>query len=178
MTRGTKTVLYGAHCFCIHPFFVAAAWRNLYGFPWDIRLWIAFAVHDLGYVGKIDLDGPEGEKHVEFGARIMERLFGKKWGDFCKYHSRFYAKKDNQPPSKLCFADKLSIVYTPSWLYIPMAKWSGEIYEYINRAKDGKYQSMNLATDDFKIWHKSVKDYLIRWISAHKNGGEDKWTPR
>jgi hypothetical protein len=52
MKVGTKSVLFGAHCFLIHPFFVAAAWIKLYGFPWDPRLWIAFFVHDLGYFGK------------------------------------------------------------------------------------------------------------------------------
>lgn len=35
MKIGTKSVLYGAHCFIIHPWFVALAWWKLYGFPWD-----------------------------------------------------------------------------------------------------------------------------------------------
>jgi hypothetical protein len=36
----------------VHPFFVAYAWSRLFGFPWDPRLWLAFFVHDLGYLGK------------------------------------------------------------------------------------------------------------------------------
>lgn len=56
---GTKSVLFGAHCFLIHPLFVAAAWTKLYGFPRDIRLWAAFFVHDLGYWGKQDTWTPE-----------------------------------------------------------------------------------------------------------------------
>lgn len=75
MKIGTKSVLFGAHCFLIHPWFVVAAWWKLYGFPWDPRLWIAFFVHDLGYIGKPNMDGPEGETHVELGARIMGWLF-------------------------------------------------------------------------------------------------------
>ena len=71
MKIGTKSVLYGAHCFLIHPWFVMFAWWKLYGFPNDIRLWVAFFVHDLGYIGKINMDGIEGETHVELGARIM-----------------------------------------------------------------------------------------------------------
>jgi len=75
MKVGTKSVLFGAHCFCIHPLFVALAWWKLYGFPRDYRLWVAFFVHDLGYWGKPNMDGPEGEKHVELGANLMHRLF-------------------------------------------------------------------------------------------------------
>ena len=75
MKVGTKSVLFGAHCFFIHPLFVAAAWRKLYGFPKDWRLWLAFFVHDLGYVGKPNMDGPEGESHVELGAAIVHRCF-------------------------------------------------------------------------------------------------------
>ena len=68
MTIGTKSVLFGAHCFFLRPWFVAVAWWRLYGFPWDPRLWVAFFVHDLGYVGKPNMDGPEGEEHPLLGA--------------------------------------------------------------------------------------------------------------
>lgn len=71
MRIGTKSVLFGAHCFFLHPWFVALAWWKLYGFPRDPRLWVAFFVHDLGYIGKPNMDGPEGETHPEFGARVM-----------------------------------------------------------------------------------------------------------
>ena len=97
MTVGTKSVLYGAHCFFLHPWFVAAAWWKLYGFPWDPRLWVAFFVHDLGYLGKPNMDGPEGERHVELGAQIMS-VFGLEWANFSLYHSRFIAKRDKQKP--------------------------------------------------------------------------------
>lgn len=75
MKIGTKSVLFGAHQFLLHPLFVAVAWWRLYGFPWDPRLWVAFFVHDLGYWGKPNMDGPEGEEHPWLGARIMGRLF-------------------------------------------------------------------------------------------------------
>src|SRR5579863_3099451 len=98
MKIGTKSVLFGAHCFFLHPWFVAAAWWKLYGFPWDPRLWVAFFVHDIGYLGKPNMDGPEGESHPEVGARIMQRLFDRnlfgqgdavrhRWHDLCLYHS-------------------------------------------------------------------------------------------
>jgi hypothetical protein len=75
MKIGTKSILFGAHQFLLHPVFVAWAWIKLYGFPWDPRVWIAFFVHDLGYWGKPNMDGVEGETHVELGARIMHFLF-------------------------------------------------------------------------------------------------------
>ncbi len=86
MKVGTKSVLFGAHQFILRPLFVAAAWWKLYGFPWDPRLWVAFFVHDLGYWGKPNMDGPEGERHVEFGARVMRFLFD--WYTRC-HHERF-----------------------------------------------------------------------------------------
>ena len=75
MKIGTKSILFGAHQFLLHPLFVALAWWQLYGFPWDPRLWVAFFVHDLGYWGKPNMDGPEGEEHPLLGAAIMGRLF-------------------------------------------------------------------------------------------------------
>jgi hypothetical protein len=76
MKIGTKSLLYGGHQFAIHPFVLAYSWYKLYGFKgepnlWNWRLWIAFLVHDWGYWGKPNMDGPEDETHVELGAKIM-----------------------------------------------------------------------------------------------------------
>lgn len=83
---GTRSILYGVHCFFIHPWFVALGWWKLYGFPFDPRLWVAFFVHDLGYWGKPNMDGEEGEAHPFTGAAIMGALFDVRgWkGDYCK----------------------------------------------------------------------------------------------
>lgn len=184
MNIGTRSVLYGAHCWFLHPWFVAVAWWKLFGFPLDPRLWVAFAVHDLGYIGKPNMDGPEGERHVELGARLMEWLFGKTWGDFCRYHSRFYAKRDGKPFSRLCVADKLAIVLTPHWLYLPMVNWTGEIDEYMalaqarTEAGEPKYASMQLATSGQMQWYLDVQEYLRRWVAEHSDGREDTWTPK
>ncbi len=77
MKIGTKSVLFGAHLWWLHPLFVAVAWTKLYGFPLDWRLWLCFYVHDLGYWGKVNMDGDEGETHVELGARIVHQLCDK-----------------------------------------------------------------------------------------------------
>ncbi len=188
MNVGTKSVLFGAHQFLIHPWFVAWAWWRLYGFPADPRLWVAFFVHDLGYWGKPNMDGAEGERHVEWGARVMHRWFGPEWGDFCLYHSRYYAKRDGRQFSRLCVADKLAVVLEPWWLYLPRVWLSGEMWEYIalaggkNDSKykgepNSKYVSQQIETGTVRGWHRGMTAYLRDWVEAHKDGGQDTWTP-
>ena len=156
MKIGTKSVLFGAHCWFIHPWFVALAWWKLFGFPRDLRLWFAFFLHDLGYWSCPDMDGEEGEKHVEWGAlqmyrhfdspgfpfptrNVINRIFGDKgdkfWYEFSLYHSRFYAKRDGANPSPLCIADKLAVALEPWWLYLPRVHLSGEVWEYMEAAQ-------------------------------------------
>lgn len=166
MKVGTKSVLYGAHCFFIHPLWVLLAWCKLYGFPTDIRLWIAFFIHDLGYIGKPNMDGLEGESHVIWAARMMSYWFDQReiiefsggnnvliigwsdkkgyhtfpagtWGQLCLFHSRFWAKRYHHPFSRLCVADKLALGLEPWWWYIPRAWLSGEIWEYFE-ARQGR----------------------------------------
>ena len=176
MKIGTKSVLFGAHCALIHPWFVALAWWKLYGFPYDPRLWVAFFVHDLGYIGKPNMDGDEGEQHPYWGACLMGFLFGKKWFDFTLYHSRFLAKNNNAQYSKLCVADKYSFNLTPVWLYLPMVNLSGEIKEYMKLAQSGKYQGVQGGADQ-RAWHSSVKSYMLKWVMEHKDLKADTWTP-
>ena len=101
-----------------------------------------------------------------------------RWGQLVYYHSRFLAKRDGQRPSRLCVADKLSIVLMPFWLYYPMARLSGEIQEYMSRSRgDGKYATMHLDTEDARAWYRQVQDYLRDWIAEQQNGGPDTMTP-
>ncbi|HEY1502567.1 MAG TPA: hypothetical protein VGF88_23530 [Acidobacteriaceae bacterium] len=176
MKIGTKSVLYGAHCFCLHPWFVAAGWTKLYGFPLDPRLWLAFFVHDIGYLGKPNMDGPEGERHVELGAAIMGRLFGDEWRDFCLFHSRYYAKAAGHHPSRLCFADKLSFPLTPHWLYLPMVSATGEILEYLKNAQNATSAHWVPTGYDKRKWHSQLCEYMRRWVNEHIGGGADTWT--
>jgi len=87
MRVGTKSVIFGVHAVWIHPFFVAWAWYQLNGFPWDFRLWVAFFVHDAGYLFKRDMEGFDGQRHVLLGGRIMGWLFDAYWRDFTCCHS-------------------------------------------------------------------------------------------
>lgn len=198
MRIGTKSVLFGAHCFLLHPWFVARAWWLLYGFPFDPRLWVAFFVHDLGYIGKPNMDGPEGETHPRLGARVMAILFDwsdrtfrfsdggpiGSWGQFALLHSRYYAKSLCCQPSRLCIADKLAIALTPAWLYLPAVRATGEIHEYMAHAKH-RIQGNERVSDDEKrrlvsgdqaAWYSGVQDYCARWAYAHKDGAVDTWT--
>lgn len=183
MTVGTKSVLFGAHCFVLHPWFVARAWWTLYGFPWDPRLWVAFFVHDLGYIGKPNMDGPEGEHHPVFGAKVMS-YFGRRWYLFALTHSRYFAKTIGRRPSRLCMADKLAIALTPAWLYLPMVRATGEIREYMAHAKHRVLGNINI-TDEEKArvvsqnqrdWYAGVQSYCRRWAVAHRDGAIDTWT--
>lgn len=220
MRIGTKSVLFGAHCFALHWFFVALGWWKLHGFKrvliggraprnvherealdiasfiafrdlpgvpvmtsiLDPRLWVAFFVHDLGYIGKPNMDGPEGETHPELGAAIMRRLFGQPWGDFAMYHSRFLAKQHGVKPSPLCIADKLAIALEPWWLYLPRVNLTGEVREYMAKSAHmnetgGKYSGMNLNMSSQRAWNRDMCAYIRRWVAEHKDGRDDTWTP-
>ncbi|HEX6293385.1 MAG TPA: hypothetical protein VFZ66_29660 [Herpetosiphonaceae bacterium] len=156
---GSKSVLFGVHCWAIHPWFVALAWWKLYGFPFDPRLWVAFLVHDLGYFGKPNMDGIEGQTHPELGGRIMARLFGQEWGDFTRLHSRYYARIEGKPVSKLCAADKLATSLTPAWIYVPLGTLTGEIDEYM--ALPGSVEAMRTGE------HDGTRRGWFRWIQSH-----------
>ena len=168
MKVGTKSVLLGAHCFFIHPFFVAWAWWKLYGFPWDYRLWVAFFVHYLGYWGKPNMDGDEGETHPELGASIMHWLFDRDkdhkwdWHDFCLYHSRWYCKKNNAQFSKLCVADKLAFCLEWKWFYLLRVWLSGELAEYMD-VTHSKHDLLLLKSPS--KWFDYYKSYLLKWVA-------------
>jgi len=172
---GSRSVLYGAHCFFIHPWFVAIAWWKLYGFPWDPRLWVAFFIHDLGYWGKPNMDRPEGETHPRWAARVMGQWFGGKWALFVLLHSRFLCQYLNCRFSRLCVADKLAVALEPWWLYLPRVWATGEYKEYMSLAQqrdpsgasDVKYASMNINTETSLKWHQSMTDYLRVWAYEH-----------
>jgi hypothetical protein len=167
MRIGTRSLLYGAHAFWLHPWFVAWGWYRLYGARQlrDPRLWLAFIVHDWGYWGKPNMDGPEGESHPELGAKILWRLTGDPyWSGMCAYHSRFWARKTGACPSPLCYADKMACVLTPAWLYVPMARASGEIWEYMEHATLGRYSNQVV---DFRTpyeWLEYAKSVMVKFV--------------
>jgi hypothetical protein len=176
MRVGTKSVLFGAHAFFLHPIAVFGAYWRLYGFPRDPRLLLAIAVHDLGYWGMDSVEGQGTEKHVELGGRSMDRLCGRRWGDFVRRHSRSWCELHGQRYSRLCVADKLAFVLTPAWLYLPMARASGELAEYVaatdGQQADGKFTEAELhllRSGDAKLWLQGLKSYTRSWVERHRN---------
>jgi hypothetical protein len=81
-------------------------------------------------------------------------------------------------------ADKLAFVLTPAWLYLPMARATGELAEYMLRAKERQAgsehftaeESAQLNSQDAREWLAGLKSYTRRWIEEHKDGGVDHWT--
>lgn len=183
MKIGTKSLLFGVHAFYVHPFFVALAWWKLYGFPYDPRLWVAFFLHDIGYWGKPNMDGKEGELHPHLGADMMMILFDdfslnsfdegyKKWRNFTLYHSRYLAKKHGVKYSQLCVADKLVIAIMPRWFYLLQVNLSGEIHEYM------KGQAARTPANGRSQWEwiTDLQKYMRGWVEEHKDMRADTWT--
>ncbi len=172
MKPGTKSLLFGEHQVILHGLFLAMAWRRLYGFPWDPRLWACFFLHDIGYWGKPNMDGKEGSTHPELGAEIVHWLFDehqsihfpweshwpKHWYDFCILHSRDYAMSyGGGYVSRLCLADKLAFNCQPLWLWRIQARASGCIHEYYQRKGRGR---------PMDVWLRAVQRHSLRWVAS------------
>jgi hypothetical protein len=160
MKVGTKSILFGVHQFIWHPITVLIAWWKLYGRP-NWPEFVCIIIHDWGYWGKSNMDGEEGESHPELACLLTSKWFGirSEYGRLCLLHSRHYARLSNQEPSKLCWADKLSIKYDPWWFYLPRAILSGEIKEYRKSAADSGHTPIDRT---HREWFKWVKEYLSK----------------
>ena len=152
MKTGTKSLLFGVHQVFWHPLTVCRAWTRLYGCP-TFREMLCIVIHDWGYWGAAEMDGADGAGHPELGASIAGKLFDAVHRDLVLLHSRRYAKEHGLLPSKLCWADKLSIAYDPEWFYLLRARASGELHEYRRQA-----QSWVPLEESDRSW--------LRWIKA------------
>jgi len=141
MRIGTKSVLFGIHNPIIHSFFMFVAWVKLYGWSKELldpRLHFCFLLHDIGYWGCESMDGPDGEMHPALGANVIGAMFGREWGNLCRFHSGTMVEMYNNlpgslvtnKPSKLYAPDKLASPLYPAWLYKILSGWSGEWKEY------------------------------------------------
>lgn len=171
MQIGTRSLLFGVHCWFLHPWFVLAAWWKLYGFPSDLRLWVAFVIHDWGYWGKPNMDGPEGQRHPEWAGRVMARLFGEEWGAFTRLHSRYYARLEGREPSRLCAADKLATALVPFWIYLPLARASGELSEYLHHSENALFY----VGKDPKEWLSKLQAHWRSVACEQAHGAREDW---
>ncbi len=173
LKTGTKSILFGVHQFIWHPITVLIAWRKIYQSWPTWRELICIIIHDWGYWGQEHMDDVEGEKHPELAAHIALYLFNdSKWSWFCLYHSRHYARSFHMEPSALCWADKLSIIYDPWWLYLPRAWLSGELFEYRAEAA-----SVGLCpiTASHREWYAWVREHLST-LGIEKRGDAARYT--
>jgi hypothetical protein len=76
MKVGTKSGISGCTQFSYTRSLLPWHGGKLFGFPWDPKLWVAFFVHDLGYLAKPNVE------HLVLGGRIMGSLFGPEWQGF------------------------------------------------------------------------------------------------
>jgi hypothetical protein len=159
MKIGTRSLLFGVHQFLWHPITVFLAWHYLYGWPtW--KECVCIVCHDWGYWGSPNMDGPEGEDHPRRSALIVAQLFGFGYEHYLVLlHSRHFAKRTHNRPSKLCFADKLSIAYDPNWFYLLRAQLSGEIREYRKMSSDSGFVP---AEEPDWVWLIFAKETYIK----------------
>ncbi|MEN6550083.1 MAG: hypothetical protein ABFE07_28910 [Armatimonadia bacterium] len=177
MRIGTKSLLFGAHQFLIHPLFVLAAWVKLYGWP-EWRMLLAIVIHDWGYWGSPNMDGEEGENHPLWAedvfytiAQSRPRWWSSKWsqkwmaaGQECAFHSRFIAKRWHGEPSRLCWADKLGTAYYPAWLWVFLTSLTGEVKEYMDQRKYEIHLGINAPTDTPWQFFRRYKALARTWI--------------
>ena len=165
---GTRSLLFGIHQFIWHPIVVYKAWVYLYGRPtWKET--VCIIIHDWGYWGKPELDGPLGVDHPMKGALLAEKWFGDEYWMLCAGHSRSYIALMNKRwgmkhgipkyyVSKLCWADKLSFCFEPRWFYIFRAKLSGEWgLVYAESIKSGVMKDSEHISP--KEWYKRMYIY-------------------
>lgn len=145
MKVGTKSLIFGVHQVFIHTYMVIKAWNILYKKRPTVKELLCIIVHDWGYWGKKDMDGSEGSTHPELGAKIAGRLLGPEYRDLCLYHSRDYAKRDGKEPSKLCWADKYSLLLENESFYLMRAKASGELQGYRQKAAEGGFVPLEVS---------------------------------
>lgn len=164
MRAGTKTLLFGNHHLILHPVLVTIAWVRIYKqFP-SFKELVCIIVHDWGYWGKRDVDGPDGEQHPAFGARLTCRLFGDKCWQTCAGHSRFYAHQMRIPVSRLCLADKYSPFVAPAWIWVFLGTLSGEIREYTSHSKYEQHKEHG-GCGGFE-WYWAYREQCLKWVKA------------
>jgi hypothetical protein len=192
MKTGTKSLLFGVHQIFWHPVTVWLAWVWLNKSLPTWKECICIIIHDWGYWGKEHMDDEEGEKHPEIGALIAHCLLDDKklkvwiegydkygktaltekyyiettYHDLCLLHSRHYARNLKREPSRLCWADKASILFDPWWLYLPRAWLSGELFEYRDIAANTGFVPLSKTHRQWFTWIKK----RLSTLSKEKRG--------
>lgn len=181
MKIGTRSLLFGAHQFILHPILIAWSWIKLYGWSWHPLLWLSFIVHDWGYWGRAAMDSEDGENHVFLGAKIVGFFGGPKWEQFNVAHSRFWCRRMSIPSSRLCIADKYTIALHPARLYIWMTRFTGEILEYKSVQKHvdevGQHKIVDASFNEDMIWFLNLQINMIMFVMENQDRSK-RWDRR
>lgn len=160
LTMGTRGLLIGAH-WPPHVLMVVAAWRWLYGSWPSVRELAAICLHDVGYLGCEQMDGPDGTMHPEAGAALADRLLGRDMGDLIRGHSKGYAEAVGVPLSRLYGPDKVSHAFESVWLYVLRTRLTGEIRQYRAVAHGCAPRNDDPAVSDHE-WFRVVRARMAR----------------
>jgi len=166
MHIGTKSLLFGAHQFLMHPVLAWVAWRRLYGKTPTFRQTIAIVIHDWGYWGSPNMDGEEGERHPVWAYKWCLKRGWLAEADLCLFHSRFYAKAEGRVPSELCYADKLANAMVPARLYVFLTVASGELFEYLSAKK---HESVRFS--------RNPHEFVLRFRGVVRKVLQESWHP-
>jgi len=122
------------------------------------------------------MDGEEGENHPEIAANWWRGRFGA-FGDKVAAeilgHSRYHARNNGLPLSKLFGPDKLSTALYPKILYLILANLSGEIKEYMALCDGGKYDEFNKTAKTQWQWLIETQAYMS--LMALKGDNSELW---
>jgi hypothetical protein len=161
ISTGTKSLLFGVHQFILHPILVALAWRRVHGcWPQDKAEWVAIMVHDWGYWGCADMDGPEGVKHPARGAALAWDITNRLGGSPTKAYNLVIGHSRSFSPdrlSRLNAPDKVSILFEWKWFYLLRARMTGEIHEFVERARQSGpgVRWANLTPSTWFDWYRA-----------------------
>lgn len=173
MKVGTKSLLFGVHQFLWHPWTVIRAYRAVHGVWPMFDDVLCILSHDLGYWGSPNMDGEEGRRHPECGARIafclvylwykafkrcpdlVAKQYAEEAHDRTLYHSSHYARLNGAKPSSLYLPDKASILFEPRWFYLLRARLSGEVWEYVENSPLAKLPPELKTPGAWLNWYKS-----------------------
>jgi len=125
------------------------------------------------------MDGIDGETRGD-RPQISWRCSWRVLGSLHSHSFALFGRSgtDGKSPA-LCVADKLAFVLTPAWLYLPMARATGELAEYMLRAKERQagsehftvVESAQLNSQMHKKWLTGLKSYTRRWIEDIRRRG-------
>lgn len=158
MNIGTKSLLFGLHQFVLHPALVTLAWWKLYRHLPTLREAVCIGIHDWGYWGLPNIDGPEGEQHPLWAGRFSDRTFGHAYGDLCRFHSGTIAERFGVQPSKLCIPDKYGSALAPAWLLTILGGMTGETKELKTAPKYARHRRQGMT--DYQMYVSFKTQYM------------------